>query len=263
MKKIILAAVLAAATHLSYADTATEAEFTKIEALVKANNYKAAYDALNVLANKGNAQAIYNLGYLTQTGQGTKKDEAKAIQLYQQAADKGYPVANYVLGKHYMAGTLGLKQDLSKAKQYLEKSSKQNFEDASIDLAVLLFAEDKPESDKLALAKLQPLIAQGNYQAIHTKALYDISRGFKTKQEAPIQQGLKSIQELAKKGYIPALMAVGNMLANGNIITQNLPEARKIFAELAKSNIPQAKEALASVDKMIADQKKPAPAKKS
>ncbi len=50
---------------------------------------------------------------------------------------------------------------------------------------------------------------KGNYQAIHAKALYDISTGFKNKDDKPIQQGLNSIQDLAEKGYIPALMAVG------------------------------------------------------
>ena len=57
-----------------------------------------------------------------------------------------------------------------------------------------------------------------------------------------------------------ALMAVANMFANGNIVPQNLPEAKKIFSALAKENIPQAKESLAAVDKMIAEQAK-SPAK--
>lgn len=57
-------------------------------------------------------------------------------------------------------------------------------------------------------------------------------------------------------------MAVGNMFANGSIVQQNLPEAKKIFAALAQQNIPQAKESLAAVDKMMAEQKK-IPAKKS
>lgn len=262
MKKIILAALLAAASHLTYANADPHEQFEKIEAMVKAQNYKAAYDSLNQLASTGNAQAIYNLGYLTQTGQGTAKDEKKAIQLYQQAASKGYPVAHYVLGKNYAGGTLGLPQDLNKAKQHMKQASDLKFDDATVDYAVLLFSEGKPASDKEALAKLNPLIQKGNYQAIHAKALYDISQGFKTKQEAPIQQGIQSIQELAQKGYIPALMAVANMFANGSIVQQNLPEARKIFAELAKSNVPQAKESLAAVDKMLLEQKK-APAKKS
>lgn len=268
MKKIILVSILALTTQFALADTkaaTVDPEFAKIEAMVKAKNMTGAYQALSKLAATGNAQAIYNLGYLTQTGQGTAKDEKKAIQLYEQAGAKGYPVANYVLGKNYATGTLGLKQDPAKAKQYLERASSAGFDDATIDYAILLFAENNPQSDKLALTKLDPLIKKGFYPAIHAKALYDISTGFKTKNDKPVQQGLNSIQDLAKKGYIPALMAVGNMFVNGNIIPQNLPEAKKIFAALAQENVPQAKESLATVDKLIAEQAKApkASAKKS
>lgn len=260
MKKILCAGLIALSSQFALAAEAPAAgvdpEFAKIETMVKANNMTGAYQALDKLAKQGNAQAMYNLAYLTQSGQGTAKNEKKAIELYEQSAAKGYPVANYVLGKNYIAGTMGLKTDPAKAKQYLEKASAQGFDDASVDLAVLLFSENKPESDKAGLAKLDPLVKKGNYQAIHAKALYDISTGFKNKDEKPIQQGLNSIQDLAKKGYIPALMAVGNMFTNGNIIPQNLPEAQKIFTALAKENVPQAKESLATVNKMIAEQAK-------
>lgn len=263
MKKIIIAALLAASTQLTFANTATvDPQFAKIEQLVTQKNFKGAYDALNKLAKEGNAQAIYNLGYLTQTGQGTAKDEKKAIEFYEKAAKLGYPVANYVLAKNYTAGTLGLPQDLIKAKKHLELASNAQFDDATVDLAILLFAESKPESDKLALQKIQPLIQKENYQAMHIKALYDISLGFKNKDEKSVQQGLTGIQDLAKKGYIPALMAIGNMFANGNIVSQNLAEAKKIFTALAEENVPQAKESLATVDKMITEQAKaPAPKK--
>ena len=259
MKKIVLASLIALSSQLALAASTQDTinpEFAKIEEMVKANNMTGAYQALEKLAKSGNPQAMYNLAYLTQTGQGTAKNEKKAIQLYQDAANKGYPVAHYVLAKNYVTGTLGLPQDINKAKQHFEAASKLGFDDATVEYAVLLFSENKPESEKLALKKLEPLVKKGNYQAIHAQALYDISTGFKNKQEAPIQKGLNSIQDLAKKGYIPALMAVGNMFANGNIIPQNLPEAKKIFTALAKENVPQAKESLAMVDKMIADQAK-------
>ena len=219
MKKIVLASLIALSSQFALAATTqdtTNPEFAKIEEMVKANNMTGAYQALEKLAKSGNPQAMYNLAYLTQTGQGTAKNEKKAIQLYQEAANKGYPVAHYVLAKNYVTGTLGLPQDLNKAKQHFEAASKLGFDDATVEYAVLLFSENKPESEKLALKKLDPLVKKGNYQAIHAQALYDISTGFKNKQEAPIQKGLNSIQDLAKKGYIPALMAVGNMFANGN-----------------------------------------------
>lgn len=259
MKKIVLASLIALSSQFALAATTqdtTNPEFAKIEEMVKANNMTGAYQALEKLAKSGNPQAMYNLAYLTQTGQGTAKNEKKAIQLYQEAANKGYPVAHYVLAKNYVTGTLGLPQDLNKAKQHFEAASKLGFDDATVEYAVLLFSENKPESEKLALKKLEPLVKKGNYQAIHAQALYDISTGFKNKQEAPIQKGLNSIQDLAKKGYIPALMAVGNMFANGNIIPQNLPEAKKIFTALAKENVPQAKESLAQVETMMANQAK-------
>ena len=262
MKKIILAGLIALSSQFALAETQSKIDpaFVQVEEMVKANNMTGAYQALEKLGKAGNAQALYNLAYLTQTGQGSTKDEKKALQLYQQSANKGYPVANYVLGKNYLAGSLGLKQDTAKAKQYLEKASAQGFSDATVDLAVLLFSENTAASDKLALQKLEPLIKKGNFQAMHAKALYDISTGFKNKDEVPIKQGLASIQDLAKKGYIPALMAVGNMFTNGNIVPQNLPEAKKIFSALAQENVPQAQESLAVVEKMMAEQAK-APSK--
>lgn len=53
-------------------------------------------------------------------------------------------------------------------------------------------------------------------------------------------------------------MALATMMANGNIIPQNLPQAKKIFIELANQNVPNAKESLASVDKIIAEKSKQA-----
>jgi len=47
-----------------------------------------------------------------------------------------------------------------------------------------------------------------------------------------------------------------NMFTNGNIVPQNLPEAKKIFTALAKENVPQAQESLAVVEKMMAEQAK-------
>lgn len=260
MKKILCGTLLALTSVFTFAASpSVDPQFAKVQEYIQAKNFTAAYQELERLSKAGNSQATYNLAFLTQTGQGTKQDNKKAVELYEQAGNKGYPVANYVLAQNYASGGLGLAKDEKKARQYLEKSSAQGFDDATVELAVILFAEGKDASDKLALQKLNPLIQKGNYAAIHAKALYDISQGFKNKKEAPVKQGLASIQDLAKKGYIPALMAVGNMFVNGNIVPQNLPEAKKIFEALSKQNIPQAKENLDIVNKLLAEQIKNPP----
>ncbi|QIO08069.1 tetratricopeptide repeat protein [Acinetobacter lanii] len=261
MKKLLCGALLTVASSFTFAATPNvDPQFEKVQQLVAAKNFTAAYQELERLSKAGSAQATYNLAYLTQAGQGTKQDNAKAVQLYEQAGNKGYALANYVLAQNYATGGLGLTKNEKKSRQYLEKSASQGFDDAIVELAVVLFAEGKDASDKQALQKLDPLIKKGSYPAIHAKALYDISTGFKTKKEAPIKQGLASIQDLGKKGYIPALMAIGNMFVNGNIVPQNLPEAQKIFSALAQQNIPQAKQSLDVVNKLIAEKGK-APAK--
>jgi len=261
MKKLILAALLSISSSITvFAADVPKSEldpaFAKAQELIQAKNYTAAYQELDRLAKTGNAQAIYNLGYLTQTGQGTTKDESKALKLYQEASTKGYPVASYVLAQSYATGQLGLNKDDKKAKEYLDKSSSQGFDDATIELAVLLFSEGKPASDKLALQKLDPLLKKNFPPAIQTKALYDITEGLKKKNATTVNQGLKAIQDLAQKGYIPALLTVANMMTNGNLIAQNLPEAQKIFSELARQNVPKAKESLEVVNKLIAEKSK-------
>ena len=112
-------------------------------------------------------------------------------------------MADYVLANNYVTGGLGLPKDEKKAREYLEKASNAGFDDATVQLAVALFSENKPASDQQALKRLDPLIKKNSMPAIHTKALYDISTGIKNKQENKVNQGLQSIQNLAKKVIYP------------------------------------------------------------
>ena len=62
------------------------------------------------LAQSGNAQAIYNLGYMTQMGQGTAKDSSKALKYYEDASNKGYAQASYTLAQIYETGEWALRK---------------------------------------------------------------------------------------------------------------------------------------------------------
>ncbi len=44
-------------------------------------------------ALRGDPDAQYNLAYLYENGIGVEKDEAKALELYRQAANQGHPLA--------------------------------------------------------------------------------------------------------------------------------------------------------------------------
>lgn len=270
MKKLLIAGLITLASSSLFAADANDA-FKQAEQLYASKNYPAAFQEMQRLAQSGNAQAIYNLGYMTQMGQGTAKDSAKAIKYYEEASNKGYAQASYTLSQIYEDGALGVAKDNKKFSQYVQKASAQGSDDATVKIATILFAQNKPQSNALAQQKLAPLIKKGNYAAIHVRALYDLSQGEQNKNPLLKRQAIESLQSIAQKGYAPSSMALATMMANGNIIEQNLPQAKKIFTELANQNVPKARESLAAVDQIIAEKNKqaataptqaPAPAKK-
>lgn len=77
---------------------------------------KKAVELLKQAANKGYAPAQYNLGWRSIHGVGVEKEKRKAVELLKQAADKGHASAQELLGKCYGDGT-GVVKDESKAKE--------------------------------------------------------------------------------------------------------------------------------------------------
>jgi TPR repeat protein len=61
-------------------------------------------------ADKGHAEAQYNLGRLYASGKGVKKDEAQAERWVSASATQGYAPAMADLGKRFAAG-MGVAQD--------------------------------------------------------------------------------------------------------------------------------------------------------
>ena len=117
MKKILLSALLSFSCATAFAappQAPVDPKFAKVEQLIEKKDFNAAYKELETLAKTGDAQALYNLAFLTQAGQGTSKDDKKAIHYYQQSSDKGYSVASYALAKAYQTGELGVKVDQKK-----------------------------------------------------------------------------------------------------------------------------------------------------
>ena len=264
MKRLLIASLITIASHAIFAaptenKTIKSDVFAKATQLYEAKNYAAAFQEMQRLANTGNAQAIYNVGSMTQQGLGTAKDEKKALQYFQEASKKGFGKASFELAQMYHHGksSVGINKDTEKYKILLNTAAKQGSEEAIVEVATLFFAQGKPEYDQLALQQLRPLLQKNYYPAIHLKAVYDLGIGVKNKNPVMQRQAEKSFRSLAAKGYVPSLVVLGNLMANGNVSTipQNLPAAKKIFTELAKQNVPNAKESLAQINAAIAAQK--------
>jgi len=75
-------------------------------------------------AEKGNAEAMFNLGVMYEHGEGVPQNYAKAAEWYEKWAEKGDAKAMFRLGWMYANGK-GVRQDWSKAWEWYKKAVEQ------------------------------------------------------------------------------------------------------------------------------------------
>ena len=109
----------------------TLAESNDVWDAYKKGNYKAAYDEWLPLAEKGSAEAQFNLAGMFAKGYGVVMDEKKSFDWYKKAAEQGHPKAQYNLGVMYIIGG-GTPKSLSEAKHWLNLAYENGIEDVEI-----------------------------------------------------------------------------------------------------------------------------------
>lgn len=73
-------------------------------------------------AEKGDAEAQYNLGLMMVIGEGIEKDLKKGMEWMEQAAANGYELSAHVLAIIYREGMYGMKPSPSKAARWNKKA---------------------------------------------------------------------------------------------------------------------------------------------
>jgi TPR repeat protein len=105
-----------------------------------ARDYAMAREWYEKAADKGDANAMFELGVLysngqDSNGQGVPQDYAKAREWFEKAADKDNSGAMFYLGVLYADG-LGVAQDYSKAREWYEKAADKGHAGAMSNLGV-------------------------------------------------------------------------------------------------------------------------------
>ena len=95
---------------------------------------ESAYANYKKLADRGDRNALFIVGVLTETGQGIAKDEAEAARIYRGPADDGDPIAQTYLARMIETGRGGLKADKAEAIRLYKLAAKQGQEGARTDL---------------------------------------------------------------------------------------------------------------------------------
>ena len=111
-------------------------DFDKGLAAYKAQDYATALQEWRPLAESGDSDAQYNLGYMYYNGLGLLQDYAEAVRWYRLAAAQGDADAQYNLGYMYLNG-LGLLQDYAEAVRWCRLAAVQGDAKAQIFLGFM------------------------------------------------------------------------------------------------------------------------------
>ena len=109
----------------------TLAESNDVWDAYKKGNYKAALNEWLPLAEKGSAEAQFNLAGMYAKGYGVVMDEKKSFDWYKKSAEQGHAKAQYNLGVMYLIGS-GVTKSLSDAKHWLHLAYDNGIEDVEI-----------------------------------------------------------------------------------------------------------------------------------
>lgn len=97
-----------------------------------------AFDLYTQLSSNGDADAMTSLGYMYQNAQGCNKDDAKALELYEKAAELKQPYALFNLAILYMNGLGGVAHDQFKAHELFMEAAIREVPPAMYEVALML-----------------------------------------------------------------------------------------------------------------------------
>ena len=116
-------------------------------------------------AEQGHADAQSNLGWMYGQGRGVPKNQAEAVNWYRKAAEQGHANAQFNLGVSYDQG-LGVPKNEAEAINWYRKAAEQGDAYAQYNLGVSYWNGEGVQNDEVqAVTWLRKAAAQGNAQA--------------------------------------------------------------------------------------------------
>lgn len=103
------------------------AEKSDALAAYQTGNYREAVRLFRPLAERGDPEAQYYLGYMYEKGQGVAKDHERMRTWYQRSADNNYAKAQYKVAVGYAFGLGGLPQSDEDATKWLHQSAANGY----------------------------------------------------------------------------------------------------------------------------------------
>ena len=183
-------------------------------------------------AENGDADAQNEIGYLYQTGTGVPADAARALHWYQLASAGGCIAAKVNLGVMYYWGT-GVRKDSALAAQQFEEAAKQGSGTAAAYLGVMHYfgrgvAEDRAAAQEWFAvgAKLHDSMAAFNLASLLTG---------RDGHSLNLPKAAELLRASSTRGYVPAMHALGRLLAGHPELAESSREAEDVIARASSA----------------------------
>jgi len=120
-----------------FAASAAAGELDEAVAAAHRGEYAAALKRLSPLAEKGDARAQFDVGFMHAYGWGVQRNPTEAIAWYRKAAEQGLGVAQHFLGLAYVNGD-GVRPNEDEAARWFGRAAAQGFASAQYMLGLML-----------------------------------------------------------------------------------------------------------------------------
>lgn len=185
---------------------------------------------LGMLAERGDTNAMIELGDLHLEGRGTPKNPAEAVRIYTRAAAQGNASAYMKLGYLYYEGTI-IKKNYSIAISCFEKAAKLGDSLAYEILGDIYHSTDFPSRDVAEAYKYYSLGAKGGVESSRDKAaaIESAREGYyyhaeRAEDSAP-EDAFRGYAIATAMGYAPAAVKLAECYALGIGVARDRREA--------------------------------------
>lgn len=197
-------------------------------------DYAAAHDGFLGLAEAGNLDAQFHLGYMYDFGEGIPENDAEAVKWWTAAAEQGHRPSQLILGMKYRIGD-GIAHDYALARHWLLRAAAQGDGLAAKHLGFMhLLGEGVPRDRAAAVNWLGRAAARGE-----ANAQFEIGIMYYNGDGLPQDYVLAArwVGLSAALGQVRAQALFGHMLEHGEGVARDFVKAHKWY-NLAASRLP-------------------------
>lgn len=186
-------------------------------------------------ADRGDADAQFELGLRMITGEGVKKNEEEGVKWVRRAAEQDHLRAMHVMGSLFEEG-VGVSQDLAKSVEWYEKSAEMGFALAQFSVGIAYDLGRGVEVNKTTAAEwFRKAAAQGHPPSMAAYASkMELGEGV----EKSTTRAALYYLEASQKGYLPAMTRMASMYYLGIGVPVDYERAGAWYQRAARSDDP-------------------------